>query len=236
MYCAANNPVGAAPLPLDLRQRRHGRRIRRSPNVGQIRSEVGLSTGFVVRPRVAATAGHVVFDHGMLESPQRAAVAFRAAPRRPRTPSAGAARTVPVAGGIRLTTRGRQPGRVSGAITASAFHVRCIFWKKPAAAATAVFWPATPGWTTEFLDSTAEKILAGYAHGRDSRGGPRAGGALLTAAFSTALTPAYRGNRGRHHGGARFGRMFWWAFFCPRSNGFYFPAAIYLKGVWGRLQ
>ena len=34
--------------------------------VGQIISDVGASTGFVVRPRVVATAGHVVFDDGTL--------------------------------------------------------------------------------------------------------------------------------------------------------------------------
>jgi hypothetical protein len=34
--------------------------------VGQIRSSVGTSSGFVVKPRVVATAGHVVFDDGTL--------------------------------------------------------------------------------------------------------------------------------------------------------------------------
>ena len=34
--------------------------------VGQIRSDVGSSSGFVVKPRVVATAGHVVFDDGTL--------------------------------------------------------------------------------------------------------------------------------------------------------------------------
>ena len=34
--------------------------------VGQIRSDVGSATGFVVKPRVVATAAHVVFDDGSL--------------------------------------------------------------------------------------------------------------------------------------------------------------------------
>ena len=34
--------------------------------VGQIRSDVGVSSGFVVKPRVVATAAHVVFDDGAL--------------------------------------------------------------------------------------------------------------------------------------------------------------------------
>ncbi|MGJ8641836.1 MAG: leucine-rich repeat protein [Luteolibacter sp.] len=38
------------------------------PFVGQIRSDIGSSTGFVVRPRVVATAAHIVFDDGTLSS------------------------------------------------------------------------------------------------------------------------------------------------------------------------
>ena len=37
-------------------------------HVGQIRSNVGSSSGFVVKPRVVATAGHVVFDDGTLSA------------------------------------------------------------------------------------------------------------------------------------------------------------------------
>ena len=36
--------------------------------VGQIRSEAGLSSGFVVRSRVVATAAHVVWDDGTLSA------------------------------------------------------------------------------------------------------------------------------------------------------------------------
>ena len=36
--------------------------------VGQIRSSVGSGTGFVVKQRVVATAGHVVFDDGTLSA------------------------------------------------------------------------------------------------------------------------------------------------------------------------
>ena len=35
--------------------------------MAQIRSDVGLSSGFVVKPRVVATAAHVVFDDGTLD-------------------------------------------------------------------------------------------------------------------------------------------------------------------------
>jgi hypothetical protein len=36
--------------------------------VGQIRGDMGSSSGFVVKPRVVATAGHVVFDDGTLSA------------------------------------------------------------------------------------------------------------------------------------------------------------------------
>ncbi|MFO1481807.1 MAG: choice-of-anchor D domain-containing protein [Verrucomicrobiaceae bacterium] len=39
-------------------------------HVGQIRSNVGTSTGFVVKPRVVATAAHVVWDDGTLAAVQ----------------------------------------------------------------------------------------------------------------------------------------------------------------------
>ena len=37
-------------------------------HVGQIRSDIGTSSGFVVKARVVATAGHVVFDDGTLSA------------------------------------------------------------------------------------------------------------------------------------------------------------------------
>ena len=67
IYYLADSPTGAPPgvLPFET--------VSTSQNlpyayVGQIRSGVGSSTGFVVRPRVIATAGHVVFDDASLSA------------------------------------------------------------------------------------------------------------------------------------------------------------------------
>jgi hypothetical protein len=59
--------------------------------VGQLRSRVGTSTGFVVKRRVVATAGHVVFDDGTLAAVtglqwlfQRDRVSLEPVPQEPR--------------------------------------------------------------------------------------------------------------------------------------------------------
>ena len=59
--------------------------------VGQLRSNAGLATGTVVKPRVVLTAGHVVFDDGTLSPAvglewmhQRDRGAFEPAPQEPR--------------------------------------------------------------------------------------------------------------------------------------------------------
>ena len=59
--------------------------------VGQIRSDVGSSSGFVVKARVVATAGHVVFDDGTLSATtglqwlfQRDIVTYEPTPQIPR--------------------------------------------------------------------------------------------------------------------------------------------------------
>ena len=62
-YVVAPTPSGAQPEPLTFANVTNNL----TPNlpyafVGQIRSDVGSSTGFVVTPHVVATAGHVVFD------------------------------------------------------------------------------------------------------------------------------------------------------------------------------
>ncbi len=62
-YFAADAPVGSRPAPFET--------VTSSTTlpyayVGQIRSDVGVSSGFVVKERVVATAGHVVFDDAAL--------------------------------------------------------------------------------------------------------------------------------------------------------------------------
>jgi autotransporter-associated beta strand protein len=64
-YYIADDPVGTPPsmVPFDEVSTETS-----LPNayVGQLRSDAGSGTGFVVRPRVVATVGHAVFDDGTL--------------------------------------------------------------------------------------------------------------------------------------------------------------------------
>jgi len=66
-YYVAEDPVGTPPELLNFPS------ISTSPDlpyswVGQFRSDAGAGSGFVVRPGVVATAGHVMFDDGTLSS------------------------------------------------------------------------------------------------------------------------------------------------------------------------
>ena len=64
-YYIADQPVGTPPSMVAFEAVSSDTSL---PNafVGQIRGDAGSGTGFVVRPRVVATVGHVVFDDGTL--------------------------------------------------------------------------------------------------------------------------------------------------------------------------
>lgn len=64
-YYIADDPVGTPPAMVGFEAVSTDTAL---PNafVGQIRSDAGSGTGFVVRPKVVATVGHVVFDDGTL--------------------------------------------------------------------------------------------------------------------------------------------------------------------------
>jgi len=64
-YYIADDPVGTQPAMVPFETFSNDTSL---PNayVGQLRSDAGSGTGFVVRPRVVATVGHAVFDDGTL--------------------------------------------------------------------------------------------------------------------------------------------------------------------------
>ena len=64
-YYLANTQTGVQPSVLSFDTVTSSRTLPYA-FVGQIRSDAGSSTGFVVKPRVVATAAHVVFDDGSL--------------------------------------------------------------------------------------------------------------------------------------------------------------------------
>lgn len=68
-YAPVTEPVGASPLPLSFANVSADTAMPHA-FVGQIRSRAGVGSGFVVRPRVVATAAHVLWDDVTLSNAQ----------------------------------------------------------------------------------------------------------------------------------------------------------------------
>ncbi len=66
-YTSATSDTGTQPTPLPYESVAEDDSLPYG-FIGQLRGKSGLASGFVVRPRVAATAGHVVFDDGTLSA------------------------------------------------------------------------------------------------------------------------------------------------------------------------
>ncbi len=224
-YFTANNPGGAAPLPLDFSSVATDE-DKPFAFVGQIRSEVGSSTGFVVKRRVVATAGHVVFDDGTLGYItglqwlfQRHSGEHEPQPQVPRG-------YYLAAGYAAQRIADASPGEGS-AQSQHLDYAALYFLEEAGRGGYGGFLATDAGDDNEFLGSTAEKILAGYA--MDGIPAADKGRLHATAEFSTALTPAYgetwTSTAVRGLGGCSGGPLF-----VRRSNGPYFPAAIYLGG------
>ncbi|MCX6864921.1 MAG: hypothetical protein NTV46_01640 [Verrucomicrobia bacterium] len=224
-YFTANNPVGAAPLPLAFGSVSADEDMPFA-FVGQIRSEVGSSTGFVVKRRVVATAGHVVFDDGTLSYItgmqwlfQRHAGQHEPQPQVPRG-------YYLAAGYAAQRIADASPGEGS-AQSQHLDYAALYLLEEAGRGGYGGFLATDSGDDNEFLGSTAEKILAGYAVEVISE--TDKGKLHATAAFSAALTPAYgetwTSTAVRGLGGCSGGPLF-----VRRSNGLYYPAAIYLGG------
>ena len=160
-YFTANNPVGAAPLPLDFGSVATDEDMPFA-YVGQIRSEVGSSTGFVVKRRVVATAGHVVFDDGTLGYLtglqwlfQRHPGAHEPHPQVPRG-------YYLAAGYADQRIADASPGEGS-AQSQHLDYAALYFLEEAGRGGYGGFLASDAGDDNEFLGSTAEKILAGYA-------------------------------------------------------------------------
>ncbi len=200
--------------------------------VGQLRSNSGSGSGFVVMPRVVATAGHVVFDDGSLSAAtglqwllQRDRGTFEPTPQTPRGfylfDGYAAARSA--------------PGVVPGESTATSQNLDVAALYFVAAAGNANLpgrggssgFLASDSVLNEFLLSPAQKILAGYsvdgipaaAQGRLHATPP------LPAVFTRASGQVYTTADLRSSGGASGGPL------CVQfEGGAYYPAAVYLGG------
>lgn len=228
-YFAANNTGAATPEALSFNKVSSDEDMPYA-YVGQIRTAVGSSTGFVVKRRVVATAAHVVFDDGTLSYVtgtqwifQRHTEEFEPKPQVPRGfyLAAGYA-----AQRGQDQTSGFSPGEGSPQ-SQTLDYAALYFLEEAGRGGFGGFLASDAGDENEFLTSTAPKILAGYA----VDGVPAADEGKLhaTEEFTDALTPAFGetwiSNAVRGFGGCSGGPLF-----VQQPDGLFFPAAIYLGG------
>ncbi len=194
--------------------------------VGQIRGDAGSGTGFVVRPRVVATVGHVVFNDGTLAATTGLQWLFQN--------DRGAHEPVPVVprGSYLMTGYAAQravdnsPGVSSPA--SQNLDAATMFFLQDVGRGGFSGYLASDTSINEFLVSDALKTLAGYP----VDGIPEADLDRLHATppmnvlFSKAFGRTYITQDIRATGGASGGPL------CVLSgNGAYYPAAIYLGGT-----
>ncbi len=224
-YFTANTTGAATPSPLPFSSVSANEDLPYA-HVGQIRSGVGSSTGFVVKRRVVATAGHVVFDDGSLTFVknmewlfQRHSGQFEPKPQVPRG-------SYVATGYATQRIADNSPGQGSPQ-SQTLDYAALYFLEEAGRGGYGGFLASDLGDDNEFLTSTSQKILAGYAV--DGIPAADKGKLHATAAFTAALTPAFGetwiSTAVRGFGGCSGGPLF-----VQRPNGLYCPAAIYLGG------
>jgi uncharacterized repeat protein (TIGR03803 family) len=225
-YVYANNPTGKGPGAVSFADVSNNEDLPLA-YLGQIRSPVGSSTGFVVKRRVVATAGHVVFDDGSLSFIsdlkwlfQRHSSEHEPMPQTPRGfyLAAGYADA--------RQEQGVQPGE--GTPESQDLDYAVLYFQEEAGrGGVGGFLASEAKDENEFLSSSVEKMLAGYPVDGIPEGDlgkvhatPVFTDALIPAFGETWTTPAVYGVGGIS-GGPLFAR---------HSNGAFYPAAIYLGG------
>jgi len=195
--------------------------------LGQIRSSAGSSTGFVVKRRVVATAGHVVFDDGSLSFIsdlqwlfQRHATEYEPRPQTPRgfylaSGYAGARQAEGVVPGV-------------GTPESQDLDYAVLYFQEEAGrGGVAGFLASDAGDENEFLTSSADKMLAGYPV--DSIPVTDLGKVHATPLFDESLTPAH-GETWTTSDIYGMGGISGGPLFVRQSDGAFYPAAIYLGG------
>ncbi|MCF7734010.1 MAG: immunoglobulin domain-containing protein [Akkermansiaceae bacterium] len=193
--------------------------------VGQIRSDTGSSSGFLVKPRVVATAGHVVFDDGTLAAVtglqwlhQRHRGSYESAPKSPR--------------GFYIfddyaAQRAAENTPGSSSPLSQHLDAAAIYFLEDVGRGGASGYLASDLDDNEFLLSAAEKILAGYPVDgvAASNQGRMHATPSVAEAFTRAFGRTFTSTVMRGMGGMSGGPL------CVRhDNGTYYPAAIYLGG------
>lgn len=224
-YYIADEPIGEAPgmVPFDTFST-----DTTLPNafVGQIRGDAGAGTGFVVRPRVVATVGHVVFNDGTLAATTGLQWLFQN--------DRGVHDPVPlVPRGTYLMTGYAAQRAVDNSPGVSSpqsqnLDVATMFFLQDAGRGGFSGYLASDTSINEFLVSDALKTLSGYPLDEI----PEADLDRLHATppmnvlFSKAFGRTYLTQDIRSSGGASGAPL------CVQAgNGAYYPAAVYLGGT-----
>ena len=196
--------------------------------LGQIQSPAGGSTGFVVKRRVVATAGHVVFDDGSLSFItdlqwlfQRHSPEYEPTPQTPRGFYLAAG----------YAEARQQPGVEPGVGTPQSQdldYAVLYFQEEAGRGGVAGFLASDAMDENEFLSSTSDKMLAGYPV--DGISAQDVGKVHATPVFDAPLTPAFgeTWTTADVHG---TGGLSGGPLFTRHSNGSFYPAAIYLGGA-----
>ncbi len=196
--------------------------------IGQIRSSSGGSTGFVVKRRVVATAGHVVFDDGSLSFVtdlqwlfQRHSPDYEPTPQTPRGFYLAAG----------YADARQEPGVEPGVGTPDSQNLDyavLYFQEEAGRGGVAGFLASDAMDENEFLSSSAEKMLAGYPV--DGVRSEDVGKIHATPIFNTPLIPAF-GETWTSSEIYGLGGISGGPLFTRHSNGSFYPSAIYLGGA-----
>ncbi|MEP4049178.1 MAG: immunoglobulin domain-containing protein [Luteolibacter sp.] len=194
--------------------------------VGQIRSDVGASSGFVIMPRVVATAAHVTFDDGTLSAVTGLQWLFQ---RHNGTnePKPQIPRGFYIFEGYAAQ---READGTPGSSTPESQNLdaAAIYFSEDAGRGGSGGFLASDSSENEFLLSPAAKTLVGYPV--DGISPVNQGRMHATPPANISFTPAfgktYTTHDIRSNGGASGGPI------CVQfEGGSYYPAAIYLGGT-----
>ncbi|MEO5714035.1 MAG: choice-of-anchor tandem repeat GloVer-containing protein [Luteolibacter sp.] len=236
-YRQADATVGSRPAPVPF-ETVSGSAALPYQWVGQLRSDAGSATGFVVKDRVVLTAAHVVFDDGTLSyvtglnwNFQRDNGRFEPKPLLPRggyTLTGYSARRI-------LDVANPIYGEGVGSVPSQDRDVAALFFRESAGRGGYGGFLASESPVNEFLTSDAQKILIGYPvdrvdailQGRMHATSP----ANIGFSKMPAAPPEYQSvqvytTTGISSSGGNSGGPV-----CVRNqDGAYYPAAVYLGG------
>ena len=224
-YYIAEEETGTPPVVIDFETVSSNSALPYA-YVGQIRTDAGMGSGFVARPGVVATAGHVVFDDGTLSSATGVQWLLQQ--------DQGTHEPLPLAPRGYYVLTGYAAQRADddspGTSTPASQNLD----------AAALYFPVDPGrggfsgylasdaTSNEFLLSDALKTMVGYPVDGITPENLNRMHATPPApvVFTKALDRTYTTGEIRGSGGASGGPL------CVRHpNGVYYPAAIYLGGT-----